>query len=254
MLNIFHDDGGSGGLPVVFVHSLAGNTQQWAAQLDHVRETRRGVALDLRGHGRSSSPSNDDYAIDSLAQDVHTVVEQLDLKSFVLVGHSLGGSVAAAYAGTYPDHVAGLLLVDPTGDSTQIPVEQVQSFIGALESEAYAQTIEGYWQRILTGSTAATEASVMETLRQTPKAAVVGALKAPYSYNPIPALERYHGPKLSVITPLNETPFSLHNLVPNLPHVLITGTGHWLHMDKPDQFNRILDDFLVRLNDKENVR
>ena len=50
--NIFVDDGGAGSVSVVFVHSLAGNTQQWSAQLNHIRTTRRAIALDLRGHGR----------------------------------------------------------------------------------------------------------------------------------------------------------------------------------------------------------
>lgn len=75
--NIFVDDGGAGSVPVVFVHSLAGNTQQWSAQLSHVRTTRRAVALDLRGHGQSLPPAKGDYAIDAMAQDIQMVIEQL---------------------------------------------------------------------------------------------------------------------------------------------------------------------------------
>ena len=47
------DDGGSGGVPVVFIHSYAGDTTHWTAQLAHLRKTRRAIALDLRGHGQS---------------------------------------------------------------------------------------------------------------------------------------------------------------------------------------------------------
>jgi len=242
--NIYIDDGGDGSLPVVFVHSLAGNTQQWSAQLSHIRTTRRAIALDLRGHGQSSSPENGDYAIDSMAQDVQTVIEQLGIERFILVGHSMGGSVAVAYAGAYPQRVAGLLLVDPSGDSTQMPVEEVQQYLGALESEAYSNVVEGYWSQILTGSTEITEAKVMQDLRNTSKATVVGVFKELFKYNPVLALERYDGPKLSVITSVNETPFSVHNLVSDLPHQKVTGTGHWLQLDKPEEFNRTMDDFL----------
>ena len=63
----------------------------------------------------------------------------------------------------------------------------------------------------------------------------------------MPALERYDGPKLSVITALNETPLSEHTLVSDLPQKMITGTGHWLQLDKPGEFNRIMDDFLASL-------
>jgi len=244
---IYIDDGGDGSLPVVFVHSLAGNTQQWSAQLSHIRTTRRAIALDLRGHGQSSSPENDDYSIDSMAQDVQTVVDQLGIERFILVGHSMGGSVAGAYAGVYPERVAGLLLVDPSGDSTQMPVEEVQQYLGALESEAYANVVEGYWSQILAGSADTTETKVMQDLRDTSKATVVGVFKELFKYNPVPALERYDGPKLSVITSVNETPFSVHNLVSDLPHKKITGTGHWLQLDKPEEFNRIMDVFFTSI-------
>ena len=48
---------------------------------------------------------------------------------------------------------------------------------------------------------------------------------------------------LSFVTPSHDEPFSLHNLGTSLPHTTFTGTGHWLHMDKPEEFNRILDRF-----------
>ncbi len=246
--NIFIDDGGAGELPIVFIHSLAGNTQQWAAQLGHLRKTQRAIALDLRGHGQSQ-PTANDYAIDSLAEDVHAVVNQLGLQKFILVGHSMGGSVAVAYAGTYPERVAGLLLVDPSGDSTQIRDEEIRPFINAMASEAYPTVIEGYWQQILTNSTEATQTKVMQDLRDTPKETVVGILTSLFRYNPLPALNRYQGPKLSIITPITDTPISLHNLVPDISHIMMTGTGHWLHMDKPEQFNQLLDEFLASVAD-----
>src|ERR1700724_319123 len=93
------DDGGRGGLAGVFVHSLAGNSSHWAAQLQHLRPSRRAVALDLRGHGRSEPPKNGDYSIAGMAGDIEAVVDTLKLDRFVLVGHSLGGGVALTYTG-----------------------------------------------------------------------------------------------------------------------------------------------------------
>src|SRR5688500_10480985 len=95
------DDGGSGGLPVVLVHSLAGNSTHWSRQLEHLRRTRRGVALDIRGHGRSEPPKDGDYTIAAMAGDVAAVVDALGLERFVLVGHSMGGGVALTYAGAH---------------------------------------------------------------------------------------------------------------------------------------------------------
>ncbi len=132
------DDGGEGAA-VVFVHSLAGNTGHWSAQLERLRHSRRAVALDLRGHGRSE-PSKSGYAIDAVATDVGAVADALGLPRFALVGHSMGGGVALAYAGAHPERVDRLLLLDPIGDGTQIPTAEMQPFIDGLGSPAYQET------------------------------------------------------------------------------------------------------------------
>src|SRR3954471_20697978 len=92
------DDGGEGGLSVVFVHSLAGNTAQWTLQLEHVRQDRRAVAFDFRGHGRSEPAVDGSYSVANMASDIATVVDALGLGRFVLVGHSMGGGAALVYA------------------------------------------------------------------------------------------------------------------------------------------------------------
>jgi pimeloyl-ACP methyl ester carboxylesterase len=58
------------------------------------------------------------------------------------------------------------------------------------------------------------------------------------------ALARFRGPVMSVTTPLNDYPSSLHRLHPELAHEGMTGVSHWLQLDRPAAFNRILDAFL----------
>lgn len=246
---IFVDDGGSGATPVVFVHSLAGNTNQWSAQLHHVRKTRRAMALDLRGHGNSAPPADGDYSIEALVSDVHTAVEELALSRFVLVGHSMGGVVATAYAAAHGERVDGLMLVDPSGDSTQMPEEQIAQILGALQSDGYAQFIEGYWRYMMAESTEATVNQVLADLSSTPMDTVVGIMMALFSYDPKPALFAYDGPQLSVVTPANDTPIALHRCKPTLPYEIVTAAGHWLQIDKPEEFNQILDRFLGKVSD-----
>ena len=244
------DDGGTGGLPVVFVHSLAGNTSHWSTQLEHLRKKRRALAFDIRGHGNSESPKDGDFAIESLANDIDVVVDELGLKRFVLVGHSSGGTVAIAYAGSHPEKVAGLLLADPSGDARKVPAEQANQLISALESDSYSKAIEDYYGMLLTGSQHAVRVKVIQDLRNTPRETVIGIFKSTLKYDPLSPLQFYKGPELSVVTSLNDAPFSLHNLDTNLPHIQVTGTGHWLQMDKPEEFNRILDDFLAFVESK----
>ena len=243
---LYVDDGGefSGDDPVVFVHSLAGNTTQWAAQLTHVRPRRRAVALDLRGHGRSDEPRDGHYAIPAIGADVTAVADALALERFVLVGHSAGGAVAIACAADLRDRVSGLLLVDPNGDQRLLPPETLAGFEAELGSPAYRKTVRAHWTRITEGGDPDVRAAVIRDLESTPRRTFLEVFRALSAFEPIPALARYPGPKLSLITALNETPIALHRLAPDLPHRVVPGTGHWIHMDKPAEFNRLMDRFL----------
>jgi pimeloyl-ACP methyl ester carboxylesterase len=242
---LYLDDGGAGGVPVLFVHSLAGNTGQWAPQLAHLRPERRAVALDIRGHGRSDPPRNGDYSISSLAADVWAAADALGLERAVLVGHSMGGTVALACAAARPERTAGLLLVDPNGDQRRLPAAMLAEFQAALESPAYAETIRTHWLRITAGGNPDVRATVVRDLEGTPRPTVVEIFRALSAFDPLPALARYQGPRLSLITALNETPIGLHRLVADLPYRVVPGTGHWIHLDRPDVFNRLMDEFLA---------
>jgi pimeloyl-ACP methyl ester carboxylesterase len=237
------DDGGQGGTPVVFVHSLTGSSAHWSAQLDHLRTSRRAVAIDLRGHGRSDPPRNGDYAIASMAGDVAAVADALALERFALVGHSMGAGVALVYAGSHPARVERLMLVDSIADGTRLPAAEMEPFLTALESPAYAEAVEGYWGKI-SGPDAAIRKRLLGDLRATPREAVVAVLKQLTRFDPKPALAAWRGPTLAVVTPSNDYPFSLHKLGAGLPFQVMEGTGHWIQLDRPDEFNGILDRFL----------
>src|SRR5258706_7893782 len=110
---LYVDDGGSGGggtVPVLFAHSYAGNSAHWRAQLAPLRPRRRAVAIDLRGHGQSDPPASGNYPVPALAEDIAAVADALELRRFVLVGHSMGGAAASAYAGKHPERISGLVL------------------------------------------------------------------------------------------------------------------------------------------------
>lgn len=242
---LYVDDAGSGGLPVVFVHSFAGSAAHWAEQLDHLRPKRRAIAFDLRGHGRSASPEGDHYSIADLADDIAAVVEARGLERFVLVGHSIGGSAAIAYAGQHPERVAGLLLVGTPG---RVPMEQADQIMSAMTSD-YEATMGGYWDRLLADATPRVKAQIKSEMSRLPQDVAMSLIGATFADDPVPALEGYPGPKLSVTA--GESPFDLHKQVDGLPNEQITGTSHWVHMDKPTDFDRIMDGFLAKVDDAE---
>ena len=100
------------GLPVIALHGWLDNAASFAplaARLEGVRL----IALDLAGHGLSDHRSLDNtYNIWQDVADVYTVVEQLGLTTFALLGHSRGAMIATLTAGTYPERVSHLGLID----------------------------------------------------------------------------------------------------------------------------------------------
>jgi pimeloyl-ACP methyl ester carboxylesterase len=245
---LFVDDGGTGGTPVLFIHSAAGSTEHWTAQLAHLRgRGRRAIAVDLRGHGRSKPPADGDYAIAALAGDLEAVLEHLGLSRVILVGHSLGGTVAAEFAGRHPGRVAGLLLLDPASDGRTIPDAEGRQLMAALEADAHAAT-EQYWSMLIKPSTEAVRERLFDGLRRTRPEAIREPLRDLLSFDPAGPLSRYRGPRLSIISALGEVPGAYHVLAPDLPHRKMDGVGHWLHFDRPDEINRLIDEFLAGVN------
>jgi pimeloyl-ACP methyl ester carboxylesterase len=242
------DDGGQGAIPILFLHSLAGNSAHWSSQIEHVRPTRRTVAVDLRGHGQSEPPRNGDYTVTGMMGDVEATMDTLKLQRVVLVGHSLGGGVALVYAGAHPERVVGLLLVDPIADGTQIPPGEVASFLEGLETN-YENAIQGYWSQIA-GPNHDVMNRLLSDLKATPRTVVVEGFKAVLQFDPKPSLARYRGPALSIITPYNLEPYSLHRLGNGFPHRLVEGTGHWIQLDQPALVNQTLDEFLEDVSEE----
>ncbi|MET0271812.1 MAG: alpha/beta hydrolase [Phenylobacterium sp.] len=99
-VRLFHRDWGEG-RPVVFAASWGLNSEMWAYQVAELSEhSLRCIAYDRRGHGRSEMRS-EGYDMDTLADDLAAVIEGLDLKDVVLVGHSMGGAEVIHYLGRH---------------------------------------------------------------------------------------------------------------------------------------------------------
>jgi pimeloyl-ACP methyl ester carboxylesterase len=241
-------EAGSGdGTPVLFAHSFGGSSAQWSPQLSHASETRRAAALDLHGHGRSDAANDAPYDVRSFADDIATAADGLGLKRFVLVGHSLGGAAAISYAADCPQRLAGLMLVATPG---RLPDEQVRGVLGSLDKD-YDGTMTSIWKRLLANATPATRRTVEdESDRMSEKVArrIIGAT---FEFDPVPGLEAYGGPRLTISTPQAGPMQELHELVAGVDHETVEGTSHWIQLDDPEWFNEILDRFLARVDRAE---
>jgi pimeloyl-ACP methyl ester carboxylesterase len=238
---LYVDDGGHAGLPVLLVHSFAGSTAHWKAQLSHLRQRRRAIAMDLRGHGQSDPPADRDFSVPALARDIAAVADALELRRFVLVGHSLGGSAAAAYAGEHPERLRGLVLVGTPGKS---PAELARHVMNGLHAD-YDKVMGSYSASLLAGAQAPVHDELEAEMRRVPREQALALVGAVFDFDPLPSLARYPGSKLIIDTPHGEGAASLRTQMPDVTRKLITGTSHWPQMDKPQEFNRLLDEYLA---------
>jgi pimeloyl-ACP methyl ester carboxylesterase len=110
------DHGSGDGPPVLFVHGLGGNWQNWLENLPRVGRARRCVALDLPGFGASDMPA-DRISISHYARLIEELCRRLELPTVTVVGNSMGGFVAAEMAMSYPDRVDRLVLAAAAGIS-----------------------------------------------------------------------------------------------------------------------------------------
>jgi pimeloyl-ACP methyl ester carboxylesterase len=122
-------DWGTPGLPpVIFLHGGGLNAHTWDLVCASLRRERHCVALDQRGHGESEWSPQMDYATESHVGDLDAFVEALGLDRFVLVGMSLGGVNALAWAGQHSRRLAGLVLVDVGPEIRFDGVRKIQAF------------------------------------------------------------------------------------------------------------------------------
>jgi non-heme chloroperoxidase len=112
--SLFHKDWGSG-RPVVFISSWGLNADMWAYQMLALSGPEvRCIAFDRRGHGRSSDPGRG-YDYDTLADDLATVIEQLELNEITLIGHSMAAGEIVRYLSRHgPSRVARVILLAPS--------------------------------------------------------------------------------------------------------------------------------------------
>jgi pimeloyl-ACP methyl ester carboxylesterase len=110
--------------PIVFVHGLSGQWQNWIENIPRFAQQRRVVALDLPGFGRSPMPE-ERITIDYYGRVVAELCDRLDLAPAVLVGNSMGGYVAAEAAVDAPEAVERLMLVSAAGISQhEVPLDR----------------------------------------------------------------------------------------------------------------------------------
>src|SRR5262249_27814228 len=132
------------GEPLVLLHGITGHARTWDRLAAQLADRDRVLAVDQRGHGDSDPAPDADYRVGTMADDLASFVDKLRLGRFTLLGLSMGGRIAIAYAGAHPDRVARLVIVDIGPDIHPTGLERVRAMMaGAPERiESEEQAIE----------------------------------------------------------------------------------------------------------------
>lgn len=133
--------GPEAGTPVLFLHGFGGDLGNWLFNLDAVAEVAPVIALDLPGHGQSDVklPGS---SIEALADFVQHFLDALGVERVHLVGHSMGGAIAARLAQSAPQRVASVTLVNSAGLGEEIDAGYTRGFVAAQSRRELKPVLE----------------------------------------------------------------------------------------------------------------
>ena len=243
---------GAGEPALVFLHYWGGSSRTWAAVASRLAHIARSIATDHRGWGESDAPQSG-YGIKDLAADAQGVIESLNLRSYVLVGHSMGGKTAQLIASRRLQGLKGLVLVAPSpATSTVVPVEQLDNMLHAYESaEAVAFTRDNILTHRPLGE--ALKLQVVEDSLRGSKGARVEwpTVALPEDYSADAA--RIEVPTLVVagdqdkVDPVERLRKDLMPLIPHAQMKVLEGVGHLSPLEAPDEVAAAIGEFLEQL-------
>ena len=93
------------GFPIIFIHGVGSRKHSWNAVINNLKDNYLCVTYDLRGHGDSILPGDNNFIMDDLVNDVEELRSLLKLQKTHLIGHSLGGQIGPAYTLKFPSRV-----------------------------------------------------------------------------------------------------------------------------------------------------
>jgi len=252
-IGIHVEERGRGDLALVFLHYWGGSSRTWHKVIAALPASYRSLAIDHRGWGQSDAPASG-YGLADLADDAEGVIAALDLKRYVLVGHSMGGKVAQLMASRRPKGLAGLVLVAPSPPQPMaVPPEAREQMAGAYSTrESVGMVID----QVLTGkplSPKDREQVIQDSLR--------GAPQAKAAWPRSTSLEDITHEVAAITVPTTVIAGELDRvdgigllkaeLLPRIPHAglsVLPGTGHLSPLESPEELARLIGDFAADHN------
>ena len=241
------------GRPVIFLHAFAVTGKIWFPQTPALTAAGYDViCVDQRGHGRSSAPPGP-YTIPQMAEDIHRLITNLNLKGVCVVGLSMGGRVGLRLALDYPQDVTALALVSAKSE----PAREIGFELGALAARAEqgeVDTVVAEWyderyQR-LAGYAPELTRDLIEEWRTKPGSGFAGAARAIIEMESMTTrVSEISVPTLAMAGALDSPclPFVAwyERVIPECRGVIVPEAAHFVNIEQPERFNDLLLTFLA---------
>lgn len=229
------------GPPLVFVHGWSCDQAYWREQAGHFAGSYTVVTVDVGGHGKSGL-EREDWTMPSFGGDVAAVLEALDLRDAILIGHSMGGDVITAAARQARDRVSGLVWVDTYRTlGTPRTDKQVEAMMAPFRED-----LDGTMRQFIASMFPADAdpelvAWVIDDMISAPREVRLGALRNALSFDrQIPGLlQELDLPVVAINAGNQPTDVETMNRH-GVEVVVMPGVGHFLMLEDPARFNALL--------------
>jgi pimeloyl-ACP methyl ester carboxylesterase len=250
------DTGGTALAPVVLLHSIGTDRRIWEQQVAPLSAGYRLLLPDSRGHGRSGWTEGDDLAVGDWVDDLDSVLDDAGVGAVSVVGLSMGGVQALAYALARPERVRGLVLADTFAElDAETARTKVTSLVGQARAGMAAFAGE-YLRQTLTGDrvTARVRTALRDAISKVPVEAYVASARACFGVRLRARLGDVRPRTLVLWGALDsKTPRSLSDeLAAGIPDARfedIPEAGHLSPVENPSAFTDALTRFLDAVHD-----
>ena len=251
MQDIFAEDVGSG-IPLVLVHGFLGSSEMWRPQIKFFKDNFRVIAPALPGFGSSSSFNSCD-SIECMAESIINLLKKKKIKKFNLLGHSMGGMIVQEIAKIMGENIMKLICYG-TGPRGNIPgrfetIDQSREKLKINGLKDTAQRIAKTW--FVEEDKSKYFYLCEEAGKQTSIEAADNGLVAMKNWSGIQNLKNIKNETLIVwgdqdkAYNFNQVE-TLNDNIPNCNLEIIKGCSHNAHLEKPDEFNAIVSEFLKK--------
>ena len=245
---ISYDVAGSGAPALVFVHGWCCDKTYWRRQIPHFSKRHKVVAIDLGGHG-DSGLARADWTIEAFGRDLAAVVEALDLRPVILVGHGMGGPVNLAAARLMPTGVIALIGVNTYNDiDAEYNEFDTEGFAKALKSDFTAVAASSVGGMFVASSDPDIVGRVTADISSARPDVGAGAMRAFMSFDRIKALKGLDIPIRCINSDHRPTDVPAgQKHAASFELKIMKGRGHFPMLEAPEEFNKLLTETIEEL-------